>query len=257
MLLNKKNGVVFYTFPNLADMPGIVHGIFTRNGGNSTGPFRSLNVSFGVGDDTENVLENRHVISTLFNGNAIVFARQDHGTDVIVFKEGEDSVSGENTKNPLVGDAMISNKNQILLMIQVADCQPVMVYDPKQQVVANIHSGWRGSVKNIIGQTICVMEDKFNCKSKDLIVGIGPSLGPCCAEFLNYQEEIPETYWKFRVGENHFDLWAISKDQLCVAGVLPGNIYQSNICTKCHPEQFFSYRGEGMTGRFGTVIGLV
>ncbi|MCJ7774614.1 MAG: peptidoglycan editing factor PgeF [Desulfobacterales bacterium] len=257
MLLNKENGMVFYTFPNLVDMPGMVHGIFTRNGGNSIGPFRSLNVSFGVGDDTENVLENRYVISKLFNGNGIVFARQDHGTDVIVFKEGEDSVSGENTKNPLVGDALISNKNQILLMIQVADCQPVMVYDPKQQDVANIHSGWRGSVKNIIGHTIRVMEDKFNCKSKDLIAGIGPSLGPCCAEFVNYQEEIPEQYWKYGVGENHFDLWELSKDQLCNTGVLPENICQSNICTKCHTEQFFSYRGEGTTGRFAAVIGLV
>lgn len=257
MILNEKNGITFYTFPNLANLPGIAHGIFTRNGGNSTGPYEGLNISFGVGDDKKNVIKNRNIISSIFNDRNIVSARQVHGTDGIIFKEGEDSVFREDSKEPLVGDALISNKNQILFMIKVADCQPVMVYDPKQRVAANIHSGWRGSVKNIIGHTIRIMEDKFNCKSSDLIAGIGPSLGPCCAEFVNYKKEIPEAYWTYKNQDNYFDFWAVSKDQLCNAGVLPENIHLSKICTKCHTDRFYSYRGEGTTGRFAAVIGLV
>jgi YfiH family protein len=257
VILNEKQGTAYYTFPNLSRYPGMVHGIFTRKGGNSTGPFESLNISFGVGDDKENVHKNRDLILDIFNGKDIVSARQVHETDVIICKEKEDSDTNKYTEDFPVGDALISNKNQMLLMIQVADCQPIMLYDPIQRVAANIHSGWRGSVKNIIGHTINAMEDKFNCKSDDLIAGIGPSLGPCCAEFVNYKEEIPEFYWKYKVQENHFDLWAVSKDQLCNSGVLAQNICLSNICTKCHTEQFFSYRGEGITGRFAAVIGLV
>jgi len=257
VILNKKNGVAFYTFPNLSNLPGIVHGIFTRSGGNSAGSYEGLNISFGVGDDKKNVIKNRNIISSIFNDKNIVSARQVHGTDSIIFKEGEDSVFSEDSKEPLVGDALISNKNQILFMIKVADCQPVMVYDPKQRVAANIHSGWRGSVKNIIGNTIRVMEDKFNCKSSDLIAGIGPSLGPCCAEFVNYKEEIPEAYWTYKNQDDYFDFWAVSKEQLCNAGVFPENIHLSNICTKCRTDLFFSYRGEETTGRFGAVIGLV
>jgi YfiH family protein len=256
LVLNKKNSVAYYTFPNLTNQLGILHGIFTRKGGNSTGYYEGLNISFGVGDDKENVFKNRGIISNIFDNRSIVSARQIHGTDVIICEE-KDSDSREDSNQPLVGDALISNRKQILLMIKVADCQPVMVYDPKQRVVANIHSGWRGSVKNIIGHTIRVMNDKFKCKSNELIAGIGPSLGPCCAEFVNYKEEIPEPYWGYRIQDYHFNLWAISKDQLCNEGVKPENIHLSNICTQCHTDQFFSYRGEGTTGRFGAVIGVM
>ncbi|MBW1984000.1 MAG: polyphenol oxidase family protein, partial [Deltaproteobacteria bacterium] len=95
------------------------------------------------------------------------------------------------------------------------------------------------------------------CKSSDLIAGIGPSLGPCCAEFVNYKKEIPEAYWTYKNQDNYFDFWAVSKDQLCNAGVLPENTHLSKICTKCHTDRFYSYRGEGTTGRFAAVIGLV
>jgi len=256
LILNKKNGAVYYTFPNLSGEKGVIHGIFTRIGGNSTGPYEGLNVSFGVGDKNENVVKNRQVISSIFRTGDMVSAKQVHGTDAIICQKEKCHDLREDSIEMQAGDALISNENRILLMIKVADCQPVMLYDPKQRVAANIHSGWRGSVQNIIGHTIHVMQDKFGCKSDGLIAGVGPSLGPCCAEFIHYKEEMPEEYWRYNIGNNHFDLWAISRDQLCDAGVLPDNIHMSNMCTKCHTDQFFSYRGEGITGRFGSVIGL-
>jgi copper oxidase (laccase) domain-containing protein len=100
------------------------------------------------------------------------------------------------------------------------------------------------------------MESEMQCLARHIVAGVGPSLGPCCAEFVNYQSEIPKEFWKYRQGSDLFDFWSLSRDQLCAAGVLNKNIYLSNFCTKCNPALFFSYRGEGQTGRFAAVIGL-
>jgi copper oxidase (laccase) domain-containing protein len=131
-----------------------------------------------------------------------------------------------------------------------------MLFDATRRVVANIHSGWRSSIKNIAGQTVQAMRKHFECHPADIIAGIGPSLGPCCAEFVNYRKEIPENFWPYKTANDHFDFWAISCDQLADAGVLQKNIEVSNVCTRCNTEIFFSYRGEGQTGRFASVIGL-
>lgn len=256
MILQKKNGVLFYQFPNLADFSDISHGIFTRNGGYSKNSYKELNVSFGIGDNENNVRQNRSLISQCMKGKELVFINQNHGTDALVLKKESTPGPVVAPDKPLTGDAMITDILHKCLVIQVADCQAVLMYDPVRRVVANVHSGWRGSINNIIGLTIKVMKKKFGCIPSDIITGIGPSLGPCCAEFINYKKEIPATFWKYRDDSNHFDFWSLSCDQLCDSGVLFENIYLSRICTKCNTDLFFSYRGEGTTGRFATVIGL-
>lgn len=253
LLLKEKNGVPFFQFPNLAEFSDIHHGIFTRNGGYSSNPFNSLNVSFGLGDPEIRVKQNRSAILKSMDGKELVFANQVHGTKVLVL--ARESTEWEMGKMP-AGDAMITDISLKLLVIQVADCQAVLMYDPVRQVVANVHSGWRGSINNIIGATITSMKEQFDCNPCNIIAGIGPSLGPCCAEFINYKKEIPEKYWEYKDRSDHFDFWSLSKDQLSSAGVLMENIYSGNVCTKCNTDLFFSYRGEGITGRFAVVAGL-
>ncbi len=279
MIIKQKNGVSFLEFPKLAGVSGILHGIFTRNNGKSKGPYRSLNVGFGVGDNDRTVLENRKIISRCINEKNLVFLDQVHGRRIVVFAkehnsyevfdtadcfEGEHSeildrqtdILGIDSERRFQADAIVTNIHQKFLVIQVADCQSILIYDPVRQVVANVHSGWRGSINNIIGCTLSVMEKSFGCRSRDIIAGIGPSLGPCCAEFVNYEKEIPEVFWKYKKNTNHFDFWSISRDQLCEAGVLVENVDLSRMCTKCDPNRFFSFRGVGTTGRFATLIGL-
>jgi len=279
MIVKQKNGVSFLEFPKLAGLSGILHGVFTRKNGKSKGPFRSLNVSFGVGDDDQTVLENREIISRCFNDNDLVFLDQVHGTRILVFSnkhhfyrvlDTADYFKGEcsktlNARTDIYGieserkfeaDAIVTDIPGKLLVIQVADCQSVLMYDPVQEVAANVHSGWRGSINNIIGCTLKVMENDFGCRSGNIIAAIGPSLGPCCAEFVNYKKEIPEAFWKYKNDTHHFDFWSISRDQLCEAGVLLENVDLSRICTKCDSSRFFSFRGEGTTGRFAALIGL-
>jgi hypothetical protein len=100
------------------------------------------------------------------------------------------------------------------------------------------------------------MDERFGCDPGDLRVGVGPSLGPCCAEFINYREEIPPGLWAYRRDSARFDFWAMSRDQLVRAGVREDRIQVSGLCTKCRTDLFFSYRAERSTGRFAAVIGL-
>jgi len=255
ILVNRK-GASFFQFENLIRYADIRHGVFTRRLGHSTGVFQSLNVSFDLGDVADHVSANRRRIAEAIEGEDLVFAEQVHGDDVIIVNSqnsgsemGTDRVVG-------IGDAMVTGFSGKFLIIQVADCQSILLYDPIRRVVANVHCGWRGSIKNILGRTVHVMNKRFQCNSTDIVAAIGPSLGPCCAEFVNYRNEIPEKFWRYKSADDHFDFWALSRDQLAGAGVLRENIETGSLCTKCNTEVFFSYRGQGHTGRFASVIGI-
>ncbi|WP_231714579.1 peptidoglycan editing factor PgeF [Desulfonema ishimotonii] len=236
---------------------GIWHGLFTRKGGVSLRPWKSLNVGRSVGDSPRAVTQNRRRILRTAGGDRLVFAHQVHGTEILIVSENSgEAASASPRSDPAPADAMITDIPGQNLVIQVADCQPVLLYDADRHVAANIHSGWRGSIRNIIGKTISAMTAHFQSDPRRIFAGIGPSLGPCCAEFVNYQREIPEKYRTYRKASDHFDFWAISRDQLCDAGVLPAHIICSGLCTRCRTDLFFSYRGEHTTGRFAAVIGL-
>lgn len=251
-----ENGVSFFQFENLQKYPTIRHGIFTRHFGHSTGDFQSLNVSLGLGDTADHVRKNRMLVSQVIEAQDLVFVKQVHGDQVVILNPKNIDSYGGNHRALGTGDALVTNVSGKFLATQLADCQSILLYDPVRHVVANVHSGWRGSIKNILGRTVEVMKKYFKCDSAHIIAGIGPSLGPCCAEFVNYRKEIPQIFWRYKSADDHFDFWTLSRDQLTHAGVIGENVETSRICTKCNTETFFSYRGEGRTGRFAAVIGL-
>ncbi len=158
-------------------------------------------------------------------------------------------------------DGIITDIEGIFAVIQVADCQAVILYDPVRKVVANIHSGWRGSLLNILGTGVNIMERGFGTDPGDIVAAVSPSLGPCCSEFKHYRKEIPRYLWKYRLNNNgnhfdHFDFWQMSCDQLVKEGVKPENIEISRVCTPCNSHIFYSYRKEKNTGRFAVVAGI-
>lgn len=242
----------FFQFENLQAFPELFHGIFTRRGGASQAPWDTFNIGHGVGDCHSAVQTNRRRMLQATRLNSLFFVSQVHGQDVYLLKtppsDGAEAVQA---------DALITARRGIGLVIQVADCQAVLLYDPVRQIVANIHAGWRGSVAQIIGRTIARMQEEYLCRPENLFAAIGPSLGPCCAEFVNYRRELPPDFWPYRISQNMFNFWDISRDQLRAAGVLPGHIEYSQICTVCQKEWYFSYRREQITGRQGAVIGLI
>lgn len=238
----------------ILESPAVVHGMFTRNGGVSKNSYCSLNVSFGVGDKPENIRKNRRLLKKILGLDYLVSAKQTHGDRIFTIRK-----TSEN-KEVNDYDALVTNQPGVGLMIQQADCQAVLLHDPDRKVVAAVHVGWRGSVANIIGKTIKLMQTGFGTLPKNLRAVVSPSLGPCCAEFTNYQRELPSPFHRFQTTAHHFNFWEISRHQLLDAGVVEEHLGLTGLCTMCNPD-FFSYRrsaknGKSSTGRNGSIIAL-
>jgi YfiH family protein len=244
------------TLSTLSAIEGIRHHIFSRHGGCSRGDYASLNLSLGVGDDDGVVEQNRRIVLEHMQTACLAFSNQVHGTQVLTVDQQRLYGRLPETLPVGTGDAMITNIPGVTLVVLVADCQAVLMADPVKRVIANVHVGWRGNVNHILCRTIEEMQSQFACDPADLRVGISPSLGPCCAEFVNFAREIPQKYWHHKDGRNRFDLWALSREQLLLEGVSPENIYISGICTRCRADNYFSYRASKITGRFAAAIQL-
>ncbi len=251
-LLWVREDVTYFCYPNLSLNQQLIHGVFTRHGGASDPPYSSLNTSYSLGDRPENVTANLSKIKETIQAKHLIFMNQSHGAEIYVLRKGDFKRQGS---IPLA-DAMITDIPGIALMVKQADCQGVIIFDPRNRVVANVHCGWRSNVKNILGRTVTRMREDFGSRGSDLLAAIGPSLGPCCAEFVSHEEIFPKEFEPFMVRKNYFDLWAISYWQLLEAGLGKENIELAGICTRCRTDLFYSYRGEGETGRFATVAML-
>lgn len=226
-------------------------GIFNRRGGISGKAFASLNIGLTVGDTEKKVLYNRQRIKAAFRAPIQLFAHQCHTDGVYVDKN---ELPGDATAGLNGGcDALVTNRVGVALTIQHADCQAVLLYDQKAGCIAAIHNGWRGSVQNIVAATIAQMGQNYGSKAGDLHAIIGPSLGPCCAEFINWKKEFPSSYGSYKDSRDHFDFWQITTAQLVEAGCSPARVEVVRICTCCNPD-WFSYRracreNGGVTGR--------
>jgi len=238
-------------FDSLLAHDKLGHMVFTRKGGVSKAPYDSLNVSFNTGDLHDNVEKNIDLARDRIGAGQIISMNQVHGTEILTLHKDIDHDQGIRT-----ADAIITNVPRMGLLVKQADCQGVIIYDRIRSVVAVVHCGWRGNVQDILGVAVKRMEQEYGCMARDLLAAIGPSLGPCCAEFKTYMDIFPEEFTEFNVGNNHFNLWEISRMQLLRSGLMNDNIETADVCTKCNTDLFFSYRAEGNTGRFGTVAML-
>ena len=231
------------------------YAMFSRHGGASGGLYESLNVGVMVGDHLDTVAENRARVRQAMGLAALLTARQVHGAEIYRLQHplpGDMEVAGV--------DALITDLAEVGLTVQQADCQAVLLFDPKRPAIAAIHCGWRGSVAGIIGRVVAAMGEAYGSDPGLLRAVISPSLGPCCAEFVNYRHELPEEFLPFRVGDDHFDFWRISAMQLQQAGLNPGHVEVVGRCTCCS-DDYFSHRratrtGLATTGRNCSVIAL-
>jgi polyphenol oxidase len=231
------------------------YAMFSRHGGVGEGLYASLNVGSQVGDRAETVAENRVRVRVAMEVPALLTARQVHGAEIYCLTE---PLSADREIDGV--DALITALPGVGLTVQQADCQAVLLFDPQQAVIAAIHCGWRGSIAGIVERVVEIMTASYGTDPRRLQAVISPSLGPCCAEFINYHKELPEEYLPFRVNANHFDFWRITAMQLQRAGLLPQGIRVSGRCTCCS-DAYFSYRrasknGGGATGRNCSVIAL-
>lgn len=242
-----------FQFPGLSAHDELAHAVYTRHGGVSEPPYLSLNVSCATGDRMERVAINLQRIQQTLGARRLVGMKQVHGTRIVVLSAAQDPGP---EADPFQADAMVTNLPGVALMVKQADCQAVILFDPEKKVIANVHCGWRGNTSNLLGRVIETMRTAFGCIPANLRAAIGPSLGPCCAEFTTYEALFPDSFRRYMVRRNYFDLWEISRRQLIQAGLRDDRIETAGVCTRCRTDLFFSYRGEGTTGRFATAVML-
>lgn len=162
-------------------------------------------------------------------------------------------------------DGLTTDTPGLFLLGYFADCVPILAYDPVHRAVGLAHAGWRGTLLSIAGRLVEEMAAAWGTRPEDLVVGLGPSIGPCCYEvgeevIAGVRANLPEPEALLRPGRPghaYFDLWEANRRALVRAGVRLEQIETAGICTACHVERFFSYRREGrLNGLFGAVIGL-
>lgn len=230
------------------------HCITLRHGGVSKYPVSSLNFRTAGKDSRENVLENLDIISNKvgFNRKNIFKAKQNHTDSILILdNENKKNYNFDNFSNDEY-DGYITKVKNIATLVTTADCNPIIIYDTKQNIVANIHSGWAGTIKKIYLKAIRILQDKFNSNASDLIVCIGPSIRRCCfsseeesfkKKFTNVWENEKEyIFYEENSKRFHIDLVYVIKKDLLEVGIREENIKICNICTMCNSDDFFSYR---------------
>ncbi|MBE0478717.1 peptidoglycan editing factor PgeF [Candidatus Aerophobetes bacterium] len=269
MLIHQKNKVIYLTFPHLGKLDCLTHAVSTKLGGVSTGSYKSLNISFNVGDEPGNVLENRRLLCAALglDSNSVVTGEQVHGTHIQIVtptsKRGNSVARGNIFPET---DVLITKMQGISLQVMIADCPALLFFDPEHHVVALAHAGWQGSLESIAGKAVKAMNQNFHTNPRKLHVGISPSIGPCCYEIGKVVLEkltacFPGNCNNFLIakpgGIFHLNLWKLNVYNLLAAQVQPECIEVANICSTCSPELFYSYRKDkGQTGRFGLIASL-
>lgn len=251
---------------------GIVHFSTTRTGGVSNGTYASFNMGNFSDDDPLNIYENRQILSRMFymEMDRFVIPHQTHGTTVLKVDNEFLELDHASMTEAMYGiDATITQKKGIFLCATTADCVPIILYDCKNDVIAAIHAGWKGTVGRIVEKTIEEMKRHYGCSPADLIAGIGPSISKA---YYEVGDEVVAAYiqngfdlsdkdvatQKNNVSKYHLDLKEINRRELLRAGVMAENIEKSNLCTFEREELFFSARRQTEhSGRMLTGIMMI
>ncbi len=233
---------------------------YTRHGGVSPYPWSSLNQGGTVGDNRENVVENRRRIFGDIDRpvESIFDVWQVHGTNVICAAKPR-GLAEDHQK----ADAIFTDHADITLFMRFADCVPIVLFEPERKVIGIVHAGWKGTVDSIVVNAIQTAQQKYGIAPDKLIAGIGPSIGPDHYQVgMEVKEKVEETFGDqsqsvLRTHGSAFslNLWRANEILLRKAGVK--NIEVAEVCTACHTDDWFSHRKEnGSTGRFAAIAFL-
>ena len=241
--------------------------VTTRHGGVSAGDFATLNLSFSVGDQPENVVENRRRAAAALGADLadFAFATQVHGAVARIVTAG-DRGRGATARGGTVGDAdaLVTGDPGTVLAVLVADCVPIVLYDPAAHVLACVHAGWRGTVARATDAALEAMAT-LGARPQNVIAGVGPAVSADGYQVGNdVAEAVHESFGAQAqnvirpdgTGRWLLDLWTANLLILGQAGVTRERTHVAAIPTGAEPGQFFSDRAIRPCGRFAAIARL-
>ena len=239
--------------------PATIHALVTtRQGGISSAPYDALNLGNHVGDEPARVIANRHVLRKYLPAEP-VWLKQTHSTQVST----PDSRS-QSSSQPFEADAAVTNIPHEVLAILTADCLPVLLSNADGTVIGAAHAGWRGLCDGVLENTVGEMiKLSHQSNAENFIAWMGPAIGP---ESFEVGEDVVERFQECglhnmkncflpipnKTGKYLADIYQLARDRLKTVGV--NSIYGGDLCTVQDQEQLFSYRRDGVTGRFASLI---
>jgi len=236
-------------------LQGFKHGFSTREmiGGMSSGPFYNLNLGNFKHDKKRHIEHNRALFYQRLHINSanVAYPHQVHSATVRLINH-----PGQYTDC----DALITRRSNIYLSIQTADCFPLFLIEPQVKAIALVHAGWRGVLKHIIEHTIAMMTEHMDADPAKMMAAVGPGLKSECFEVRSdVYQEVPEEFCFSHPASDkrYIDLAGFITKKLIDLGLKTENIEASDLCTKCRPDLFFSYRRDGIkSGRMMGVLGI-
>jgi polyphenol oxidase len=240
-----------------------IHGFADRQGGRSQGAYQGLNLSIRVGDTEDTVQQNRRAALTALKLEhaRVALLKQIHSSQVVFVDDAFFDTE------PPSADALVTNQKDVVLVIETADCYPVLLEDSRAGIVAAAHCGWRGTASRILEHTVNAMQ-KLGGSVDQIRAAIGPGI---CAAQYPVRFDVVEKFLEAGFPETacmdahsvsqsvsdsgsrlfHMDLARANKWLLESLGVR--DVWVSGKCST-NPE-FFSYRrDQGQTGRMWSVI---
>jgi YfiH family protein len=241
-MMQKNNNFIF---PNWIVPPNVHAVMTTRNGGVSQSPYGNFNLATHVGDDLENVLENRRLLKTELALSTEPFWLEQIHSDKVVD-------ANSNLILPKA-DASYSNQKNVVCVVMTADCLPVLMCSTDGKQIAAIHAGWRGLANGIISNAVVTLN------TKDLIVWLGAAIGAECFEVGDDVRDIflaKSTDYAVAFKKNGTqwlaDIYQLARIELAYLGIT--RVYGGEFCTVTDAEHFYSYRRDKETGRMATLI---
>jgi hypothetical protein len=236
----------------------------TKSGGISTGKYATLNTAYHVGDRDENVYQNRKRISKAVNiePHRMIYPRQIHTNNVKVVDNNcilqqTNSIESDSFSDT---DALITDVKDVVLVVQTADCLPVMFFDPVRKVTGIAHAGWRGLINRIIPESIKALQKNYDVDLKDLHVISGPAIKKESYQvgedvYDVFKEEYPGKasgffFYASETGKYKLSLHECLMHQLKSEGIQEQNILM-NLRDTFKDEVLYSARRDGLhSGRF-------
>ena len=257
-------------FEPYRDEKWLTHGFSTRIGGFSSGIYSSMNLSFSQGDDERFVRKNHYLMADAFGvkPDNIVYSHQTHTTNVLRVNLEHAGMGLTKERSFHDVDGFVTDVPGLMLVTAYADCVPLYFADCRQHVIGLSHSGWRGTVNNMVQATIDKMRIEFGSRPEDIVAFIGPSICAACYEvgedvaqkFADTYKENADKVLKLKKEtamekKYYLNLHAANRINMLHAGIPQRNVHVTDICTCCNPDLLFSHRAS--KGKRGGLCGYM